>query len=113
VLVERVLGYDGEGRALEALFLDGVEAQQIAYYELDPDDRMLRRGRTGEWRERQHASAAAASPAVAALIRKWADQTAEYGAVDDLDDEPDVVADEVVAVDLDRRPPAQQPSGQR
>lgn len=109
MLVERVLGYDGDGRALEALFLDGVEARQVTCYELDPDDRMLRRGRATEWLARQHAIAAGASPAAAELIRTWAEQTAEHGAVDDLDELADDVLDgEVVAVDLDQLPGAQQ-----
>src|SRR5690348_484861 len=97
VLVERVLGYTGDGHALEALFLDGVEVRQVTCYELDPDDRMLRRGRHTEWLQRQHDIAAAASPAAAERIRQWADQTAEHGAVDDLDDEdydPDDLGDE-------------------
>ncbi|MGW4527792.1 hypothetical protein [Amycolatopsis sp. NPDC004378] len=108
--VERVLGYNGDGRALEALFLDGVETRQVTCYELDPDDRMLRRGRTTEWLARQHAIAAGASPAAAELIRSWAEQTAEHGAVDDLDDElaDDVLDGEVVAVDLDQLPGEQQ-----
>lgn len=117
MLVERVLGYNGDGRALEALFLDGVEVQQITCYELDPDDRLLRRGRTAEWRERQHAIAAAASPAAAELIRRWADQTAEHGAVDDLDDpgdDPvdDVIGGEVLAADLDHLRPGHLPPTQ-
>lgn len=109
MLVERVLGYNGDGHALEALFLDGVEVRQVTCYELDPDDRMLRRGRGAEWLQRQHAIAAAASPAAAELIRRWADQTAEYGAVDDLDEEfdDDVLEGQVLAIDLDDPPPEQ------
>jgi hypothetical protein len=106
VLVERVLGYNGDGHALEALFLDGVEVQQVTCYELDPDDRMLRRGRGEEWRERQYTIAATASPAAAELIRRWADQTAEDGAVDD--ELHDVIDGEVVDTDVPQLPPGQQ-----
>ncbi|MFI6029503.1 hypothetical protein [Amycolatopsis magusensis] len=121
MLVERVLGYNGDGHALEVLFLNGVEIRQVTCYELDPDDRMLRYTGSGPWLERQYAAAATASPAAAALIRKWADQTAEHGAVDDLDDdldeepggEPDdgVLDGEVIGVDFDQPPPAQLPPG--
>ncbi|WP_370973971.1 hypothetical protein [Amycolatopsis sp. cg9] len=128
MLVERVLGYNGDGHALEVLFLDGVEVRQVTCYELDPDDRMLRRGRSAEWLQRQHDLADAASPAAAELIRRWADQTAEHGAVDDLDDEDDpddlgdeadgepgddVLDGEVIAVNHDPFPFGQLPPGQQ
>lgn len=111
VLIEQVTGYDGDGRAVEALFLDGVQVRPTACYELDPDHRLLRRGRTTDWLQRQHTIAAGASPAAGELIRRWADQTAEYGGVDDLDDEyddGDVIDGQVLAVEH-REPPAGQP----
>jgi hypothetical protein len=43
--------------------------------------------------ERQHAITSAASPAAADLIRRWAQQTAVYGAIDSPDDD---AIDEVV-----------------
>lgn len=86
MLVERVQGYDGDGRPCQAVFVDGAEVL-VHHYELDPDDRLLRRGRTVDWLARQDTAATHASPVAAALIRRWAQQTAEYGAVDDSDDE--------------------------
>lgn len=74
------------------MFVDGDEAV-ITHYELDPDDRLLRRGRTEEWLTRQDTVALAATPAAAALIRQWARQTAEHGAIQDPDDELDTDQD--------------------
>lgn len=87
MLVERVQGYDGDGRPCEVVFVDGAEVP-VRHYELDPDDRLLRRGRAADWVARQDAAATGASQAAGVLIRRWAQQTAERGAVDDPDDEP-------------------------
>jgi hypothetical protein len=89
VRVERVLGYDSDGRPCHVLFVDGVQMHEVTCYELDPDDQLLRgdRDRRAEWLELKDEVAAAASPAAAELICRWAAQTAEHGAVDDLDTE--------------------------
>lgn len=82
MLVEQVRCYDHDGRPHELLLVDGAEVQ-LTVYKLDPDDRLLRRDRAAEWLTRQDTIAATASPVAGALIRLWARQTAEHGAVED------------------------------
>lgn len=110
MLVERVLGYNADGHALDVLFVDGVEVLQVTNYELDPDDPMIRYGLGGEWLERQHITAVAASPAAAELIHHWAAQTVEHGFVNDPDDrsgDGEVADAQVDAVDLEAQPSEQ------
>ncbi|ASR39990.1 hypothetical protein BAY61_32435 (plasmid) [Prauserella marina] len=79
--VEMIIGYDGDGRPHEVIVVDGRETE-ATYYELDPDDRRLRRGDPAEWLCQQELRAAAATPAAAAWIRRWAAQTAQHGEIE-------------------------------
>jgi hypothetical protein len=85
--IEKVTGYNGDGFPVTELFIDGVRVDVDAVYELDPDDRLGRAYDTAAWLDKQSRIAEGASPAAAALIRKWAAETAEHGCVDPDDDE--------------------------
>ncbi|WP_157597032.1 hypothetical protein [Saccharomonospora saliphila] len=78
---EMVVGYDGDGRPHEVIVVDGHEAAAVTYYELDPDARLLRRGHHQEWLHQQEQCATQASPQAARWIRRWAQQTAQSGAI--------------------------------
>lgn len=81
VSVEVIVGYDADGRPHDVIVVDGRETA-ATYYELDPDARLLRRGRTDEWLRQQEQRATQASPQAAMWIRGWARQTARDGAID-------------------------------
>ncbi len=92
--VEMVIGYDADGRQHEVVLVDGHQTE-VAYYEIDPDAKLLRRGRTGSWIAQHERRALHASPQAAYWIRSWAHQTARDGCITPDEDndhpEPDTV----------------------
>jgi len=58
--VELVAGHGGDGQLKEVIFVDGIEAD-VTSYVLDPDHRLLKKGRATEWLAQQESRAVAAS----------------------------------------------------
>jgi hypothetical protein len=79
--VELVAGHGGDGQLEEVIFVNGTKAD-VTSYVLDPDHRLLKKKRAAEWLAQQECRATAGSPAAAALVRNWAQQTADRGEVD-------------------------------